>query len=171
MEEVSILNWNIRGINNQTAKHNLTQLIKETMPMFVFLQEKKCDNLHEDVRDKIWSPKDHSWLFSPASGLSGGLISTWNHSFFSIESSNVKKSWIWIRGRLGGSSELIICINIYGPHDLQDKLAIWKELEQVLDSHHQEAFCIMGDFNCIFSSKERVNCLYRRQDMSHFRSS
>lgn len=72
--------------------------------MMVFLQETKCTETDEKVKELIWDQWDRSWLFSPVEGLSGGLAISWNNKFFSLKSYEISKSWIWIRGTLANAT-------------------------------------------------------------------
>lgn len=170
MESLTMISWNIRGINNSTARRNLQTLLRIHNPIFLFLQESKCASLTESIKDFLWSLQEHSWIFSPAIGQSGGLIISWNRMHFSLSSSQVNKSWIWIRGKLSNSSDYINCINIYSPNELHDKKELWRDMSSILSSNEGEPFGIMGDFNSIVSEEERINCSYRRNDSESFKS-
>lgn len=158
MDTFTTLSWNIRGINNSTARRNLQSLLRIHNPVVLLLQETKCGTLEEVTKDYLWSSQDHSWLFSPSRGHSGGLLTSWNNNLFVLASFQKKDSWIWIRGNMANNSEFINCVNIYSPNDLHDKKALWIELGCILNSHMNEAFCLMGDFNSIVNDSERSNC-------------
>lgn len=138
--------------------------------MILLLQETKCDTLADNIKDYFWSLQDHSWLFSSSRGQSGGLLISWNNSYLNVTSSHISKSWIWIRGELISTKEIINCINIYSPNELRDKKIIWEELGNILHSQEGEPVCLMGDFNSILCDTERVNCSFRRTDMAGFNS-
>lgn len=55
-------------------------------------------------------------------------------------------------------------INIYSPQKPREKMRLWGEIQQILDAHQNEPFCIAGDFNCILDESESLNCAYRRID-------
>lgn len=88
--------------------------------MILLLQETKCDTLGENIKNFLWSSKEHSWLDSPVRGLSGGLLTSWNNNLFKMTSYHQNYSWLWIRGILSNSSDFINCINIYNPNELHD---------------------------------------------------
>lgn len=161
MDTLSILCWNIRGINNATARRNLKDLIRDNNPMFVFLQETKCQYLEPISQEYFWSSQDHSWVFSPSRGLSGGLLISWNKSYFSLEASIIKDSWIWIRGNMANSPQIFNFVNVYNPNSLGEKRIVWQDITNLLISHNEEPFCIMGDFNCILNDQESLNCKYK----------
>lgn len=170
MDRLSILSWNIRGSNNATARRNLRAMITKHQPTILLLQETKCENLEDNAKDSIWNHRDHSWLFSPARGMSGGILVSWQHSTFSLESSKVEHSWIWVRGKIADVSTHINCINIYSPPDLNQKIQIWNQIGDILINHEEEPVCIMGDFNSILEQKDRANCAYNSRDTTLFKA-
>lgn len=77
IENFTLLTWNIRGINNTIARKNLRAIARQLNPWVMVIQETKCDTLSDSMKTSIWDDS-HDWLFSPATGQSGGLATSWD---------------------------------------------------------------------------------------------
>lgn len=60
--------------------------------------------------------------------------------------------WIWLHGK--ANQEYINLVNIYGPHDYQEKRLVWNSLMYLIQEHIEEPICLMGDFNCVYSIQD-----------------
>lgn len=118
--------------------------------------------------DSIWPISDHKWLEAPSEGLSGGLLLPWKTSILQQEEYIVNRNWIGLRCSVVSSGAIINIINVYGPHEVKDKEKLWKDLSHTMDSHKDEPFILMGDFNCVRQSNERENCSYGSKDSDAF---
>ena len=49
----------------------------------------------------------------------------------------------------------IVIINVYGPSPIEDKLAVWNEINTFINSMPQEIVIIGGDFNVVLSKEEK----------------
>lgn len=78
MENLSFISWNIRGVRSATAINSIKSLIHSHNPGMICLQETKTHEILNTVKDYIWPIIDHDWIFAPSSGLSGGLLITWD---------------------------------------------------------------------------------------------
>lgn len=116
------------------------------------------------MKDAIWPVNGHDWIESPAVGLSGGLLVSWNSSIINKVSSQVAKNLIWFWGTLINDLNVFNIFNIYAPHDHGEKKSIFDQISSLIDQHSDEPFCIIGDFNSIRNANERSNCTYRNKD-------
>ena len=80
MEQLRIISWNCRGINNSITRRKLRSIIRDTHANFICLQETKCDNWNTLQQDSIWDSKMHEWITVDSVGLSGGLAMSWDTS-------------------------------------------------------------------------------------------
>lgn len=160
----TILSWNIRGINNAIAKSNLRNFIAKYDPIITFVQETKSEELSVLVLDSVWSSMTHDWVQSPATGQSGGLLTTWDYNRFTVLNNKSDTNWIWIRGNLKDNPKVIANLfNIYAPHKLKHKEGMWEKIQLIMDSYQDESFFFMGDFNSIRDGSECLNCGYRQK--------
>ncbi|XVF38861.1 hypothetical protein REPUB_Repub20aG0138600 [Reevesia pubescens] len=94
---MKIMSWNVRGISSDGKQDRVRRLINRVNPNVVLVQEtksKKCDNL---LISKLWPFGKVDWLFSPADGASGGLISLWDRKVFDKWEHRIEKQVIGIR--------------------------------------------------------------------------
>ncbi|XVF38856.1 hypothetical protein REPUB_Repub20aG0138100 [Reevesia pubescens] len=97
---MKIMSWNVRGISSDGKQDRVRRLINRVNPNVVLVQEtklKKCDNL---LISKLWPFGKVDWLFSPADGASGGLISLWDRKVFDKWEHRIEKQVIGIRAEL-----------------------------------------------------------------------
>ncbi|XVE92512.1 hypothetical protein REPUB_Repub01dG0103700 [Reevesia pubescens] len=97
---MKIMLWNVRGISSDGKQDRVRRLINRVNPDVVLVQEtklKKCDNL---LISKLWPFGKVDWLFSPADGASGGLISLWDRKVFDKWEHRIEKQVIGIRVEL-----------------------------------------------------------------------
>lgn len=170
IENLTLLTWNIRGINNLIARKNLRKLVQKFSPWVLLLQETKCEQLTVSMMESIWDDS-HEWIFSPARGQSGGLAISWDKRKLKLIDSNGSHSFLWARWELevgvGSTKVFVNCINVYGPQSSTTKRILWEELGSFITNFEHEPLCLAGDFNCIKNITESRNCMYRTRD-SHF---
>lgn len=171
LERISVLNWNIRGLNNQIARKKRSNLILKGNPGILLIQERKCSVIIEEYKESIWDG-GHDWVTIEAQGLSGGLAISWDSRILTLLGKMVHHNWIWVRWTLNnvnsGVPQYANCINVYAPQNSATKIRLWMELNEILASHNQESFCIAGDFNCIRGDHEMKNCVYGKRDLEPF---
>lgn len=168
MKSISILSWNIRGIGNKTARLNLRKLIEKHKPVIICIQESKCIDFSDSVKDSIWPLQDHDWMFSPSEGLSGGLILSWNKTLVNIVKGKSSRYWICFKGSISHSGDVFKIINVYAPQESILKRLVWWEIGSLLNSETEEPACVIGDFNCICYQFEGGNCRYKVKDSEDF---
>ncbi|WOG92471.1 hypothetical protein DCAR_0311740 [Daucus carota subsp. sativus] len=113
-------------------------------------------------------PYPFGWIESPSTGLSGGLLTLWNKSIFSISFSKVATNWLLIRGSCLADGRYILIINFYAPQPLASKKHIWAELLHELGEATETFIIMMGDFNAVHKVEERVNSVFCVHESSAF---
>lgn len=162
-----ILSWNIRGIGAKVKKSLLRNLIKSHDPIFVFIQESKLENCSQRIISSIWNNANIGWSSSPFAGLSGGIISLWNNSLFSMVDCRIHKHWIGLSGQLRSHQFECILINIYNPCNVDRRKEVWAE---IIEFHWQKKLpcLIMGDFNETLSLSDRGSQRLNNQGSADF---
>lgn len=74
LENISLLTWNIRGVNNKISRRILKNILTKERPKIIFIQEKKCEVFTMAYKESIWD-ESHKWITAEAQGLSGGASS------------------------------------------------------------------------------------------------
>lgn len=122
-------------------------------------------------KDALWDSLTHEWVESPTIGLSGGLLTTWDTSKFTLLSSKSEFNWIWVRGiTVGDTAHANNYVNIYAPHRYAFKEILGNKLQVIMDTYPNESFFLLGDFNSIRGPMECQNYGYRQKDSSWLNS-
>ena len=144
----NVLNWNIRGLNDDKKWSALSSKIEESACSILCLQETKRE--HFDIQYlKHFCPKYLSKFdYLPSVGASGGLLVVWNDQFF-LGNTILKNDYsITIEFTSKRSGEIWTLTNIYGPcqHDLRPNFINWFQNLQMDDDQN---WLVLGDFNYI----------------------
>lgn len=172
-ENIKVLSWNVRGLNNSISRRILRDLVIREKAYIIFVQETKCKKLTNRYKDSICE-ETYDWKFVEAQGMSGGIAAIWDNKMFTKVEEDENQNWILLRWKINNVKEqtpqYINGINVYAPQNFAGKRRLWEELTQAIQNRTQEPFCIAGDFNCILNEMEARNCAYRRRDMIPFQS-
>lgn len=122
-------------------------MVLESKASFMCLQETKCLEWNERKLHSLGLGDFIGWVEVPPTGLSGGLISVWDLSVFSISHQEKARNWIWVKGECIALKLAFSCINIYAPLGLQEKMQLWRELSNILSSVNVIPTMLLGDFN------------------------
>ncbi|KAL8515484.1 hypothetical protein ACS0TY_014242 [Phlomoides rotata] len=80
-----ILSINVRGTNSARKRRAIKSLIIETKAEMICLQETKREVVNKEFCQSFWPDKDFGWVYSGSNGASGGLITLWKKSAFSLD--------------------------------------------------------------------------------------
>lgn len=82
---------------------------------------------------------------------------------------NYSDSWLWCEGKYHIDTKFNI-VNIYGPHNLEEKIPFQEDLSRIIQVTDIEPLCLMRDFNNIRFKKDREGCIYNQRDTCFFNS-
>lgn len=169
MDNIVITSWNVRGVNSSIAKLNLRSLVRESSANILLLQESKFQEWSDQMMHNVWDSKFYSWFAVISDGASGGLVTAWKNQEFSVIKKGESFHWLWCECTtyLGSFFHLI---NVYGPHEIEDKLIFWIEIGEIVEAADREPLCIMGDFNSVRFKEDRSGCIYNNRDSDFFYS-
>lgn len=139
-------------------------MVLESKASFVCIQETKCLQWKERKLNSIGLGDFIGWVEVPSTGLSGGLISVWDSSVFSITRVSKARNWIWVQGECFASKMAFSCINVYAPVDFHKKSQLWYDLSNILSAVAAIPTMLLRDFNCVLNPRERLNCSYAKVD-------
>jgi hypothetical protein len=78
----NVLNWNIRGLNDDNKCLVVRQKIEESCCSIFYIQETKLDVITTSHLKKLAPKRFSNFAFSPSRGESGGILIGWNESLF-----------------------------------------------------------------------------------------
>ncbi|KAJ0797800.1 putative RNA-directed DNA polymerase [Helianthus annuus] len=117
--------------------------------------------------DKFWGSSDWKMECVNPSGRSGGLLSVWDASMFSVMSVIKDPNFLITSGFIKGVSDIVNVVNIYGPQKPIDKRALWDRLLSAL-SAGSGLWLLVGDFNVVRRAEERKNSRFKPQCANDF---
>ncbi|XP_021866635.2 uncharacterized protein [Spinacia oleracea] len=98
----------------------------------------------------------------------GRIILAWNPSEFQVNPYLCSSQLIQCAIRLKNGSQFE-CSFIYAHNSQQDRVALWKDLCTIVGSIN-DAWILMGDFNCVLNTDERVGSAVRLHEIQDFQS-
>eukprot|EP00253_Pinus_taeda_P032686 PITA_32686 len=146
---------------NSQAKQRLLkrQMEKNNLDM-LFLQETKCNRaLIEKLRVKLG--RYFEVLEIESKGREGGLATFWDTRRYQVITAEASKNYLAMEVQPTGNSSSFLCINIYSPQKLEDKLVFLESINKFMERHPNANFILGGDFNMITSLLEKKGGLQK----------
>lgn len=168
MDLQSFVSWNVRGANGISSQYLIRMLVNRQKPAIVCLQETKCSLWTEKNLKSFGMPSPFGWHQSPSVGQSGGLLTLWNKSVFSLSPSSSYANWSSVRGTCTLDNRELLILNCYAPQSLESKKRVWKEILSELATATEHYVILMGDFNAVRRMDERANSKFNHLESSAF---
>ncbi|GJR01528.1 RNA-directed DNA polymerase, eukaryota [Tanacetum coccineum] len=131
------------------------------------IQEMKCKRVADQWVENVWGTRNFGFVQIEARGRSGGLLLVWDTNSFSVKQSVREDRFVAVMGTWKGRVGYIIFVNVYGPHPSNQKGALWKRLEELINSN-DGAWCLLGDFNEVRNLDDRLNTQFHARDSDEF---
>jgi len=120
----------------------------------LFLQETKCNRaLIEKLRVKLG--RNFEVLEIESKGREGGLATFWDTRRYQVLTAEASKNYLALEVQPTGNSTSFLCINVYSPQKLEDKIIFLASLTNFIERHPDAKFILGGDFNMITSLLEK----------------
>eukprot|EP00253_Pinus_taeda_P004868 PITA_04868 len=120
----------------------------------LFLQETKCNRaLIEKLRVKLG--RNFEVLEIESKGREGGLATFWDTRRYQILTAEASNNYLALEVQPTGNSTSFLCINVYSPQKLEDKISFLASLTNFIERHPNAKFILGGDFNMITSLLEK----------------
>lgn len=84
MDNVSILVWNVRGLNSRSRRDNLRKVGEASRPSVVCIQETKLAHISERDVCSFIGHDFTQFVFLPAQQTRGGILIAWRDGSFSV---------------------------------------------------------------------------------------
>jgi len=151
---MKIISWNVRGLGGYEKRREVGQLVKETNPYIMCIQETKMCVIDGVVCKTFWNDTNVDFSYLPSRGASGGLLTLWDRSKVVVWSSWQLEHVLGIQGRFVRNDEEFILLNVYAPCDISQQQALWHNISERLTTFSDLNVCICGDFNTVRSMEE-----------------
>lgn len=128
--------------------------MEKNNPDMLFLQETKCNKV---LIEKLWVKLGRNFevIEIESKGREGGLATFWDTRRYQVVAAEASKNYLAMEVQPTGNSSSFLCINIYSPQRLEDKLVFLESLNKFMDRHPNANFILGGDFNMITSLLEK----------------
>ncbi|GJT99100.1 RNA-directed DNA polymerase, eukaryota, reverse transcriptase zinc-binding domain protein [Tanacetum coccineum] len=152
------------GIRGISVIHEISRLIEVGEKLGYDV--KGCHNSLQKLIDRIgvlmsmWGNYTFDYACSLSRGRSGGLISVWDLNHFIKDQIWCDEWYIIVKGRWTTSDSVFFMINVYGPQETGEKIALWNRLLQFM-SNHEGHFVLFGDLNEVRDESERGTEFHR----------
>ena len=154
---MTILAWNCRGIGSAPAVRALTDEVKGSDPMLVFLAETKAN--HKRIKGLKRKLGLTQGISVKSDGRSGGLALLWKEGF-DVRLKSCFNTHIDVVMCEGNGAQSWRATGFYGHPDSGMRPISWKLLESLKSQCHMP-WIVFGDFNEILNSDEKLGWLDR----------
>ena len=112
----------------------------------------------------LWGDSEISWEVQPAINKAGGLLCIWREQAFRLEKKCSDCGFIYLEGTWIADGVRVCIVNIYLPSDVGMERNLWDQIRTLRNANLGGLWCILGDFNSIRTTSERVGTSQRQQD-------
>ncbi|XP_071726615.1 uncharacterized protein [Rutidosis leptorrhynchoides] len=165
-----LLSINIRGCKKRKKRVWIKEMCYANNIQFLGVQESKMERLELFRIKSMWGNYSFDYACSLSRGMSGGIISFWDPSFFFVkERVWSDENYLIVKGKWVGSDVDYFMINVYGPHNSIAKASLWDRLYTFISSNVGE-FVLFGDMNEVRTDEERFGSVFNGHEARVFNS-
>lgn len=165
----NILNWNIRGLNDENKQRAVRSKIEESSCTIFCIQETKMPHIDCSLIKRIAPKRFNKFAFHPSQGASGGILMGWMDSNFEGEVLLNESFAITVKFKSRHNGQKWKLATIYGPCQgiPRDQFVQW-----FYDLHldPEENWLLVGDVNFYRSTEDRNRGGAHYNDMENFNS-
>lgn len=168
-EGLSVLSWNVRGLNDAAHRELVKQTTLGARPSVVCLQETKLSSITQPIVADTLGQGFAGYRALNAAGTRGGILLAWNEDLISVSGVECRQfsATALVRVMLTGASfSLTTC---YGPADDGRKEDFLHEMLSIKPAAGTP-WLILGDFNLIYQASDKNNLNLNRRLMGKFRA-
>ncbi|GLT98877.1 hypothetical protein SLE2022_163520 [Rubroshorea leprosula] len=164
---MKVISFNVRGFGGVVKRKEISKLVRQENPDFLFIQETKLEKIEYSVCRGVWNSDDFEWVMQNSNGSFGGLLCIWNKKNFVKRSVVEGHGFLRISGEWGKQQLQCTFVNVYAPCDRQSRIVLWGELSRLV-LEERGRWLLAGDFNAVCNSAKRKGRMGETQDMEEF---
>ena len=153
---MNILSYNVRGLGRGVKWSAIRRMVRKHRVDVLCLQETKKEQIDKFMCQAIWGEADVCWEMQPSTNTAGGLLCLWNEKRLKVESKVIGRGFILLEEVWTNEAQKVYIVNLYAPCDAQNRRDLWDSLKQLKSMNPQDLWCLLGDFNSVRTSLERV---------------
>nr|GEW97244.1 RNA-directed DNA polymerase, eukaryota, reverse transcriptase zinc-binding domain protein [Tanacetum cinerariifolium] len=151
---------NVLGYDMEGIKADLKKFIDG-------IQESHVPNIDSFKIKSMWGNYQFQFVYLPAKGRSGGILSVWDpQSFMHVRSVHMDAMLI-VEGELILNHFKCYMVNIYAPQDDRKKEELWQTI-LTFRNENPGSYILFGDFNVVRNPSERVGSQFNLISASSF---
>lgn len=164
---ISILSWNVWGLNNFQKRAVVKSVINARSPSVVCLQESKLDSCSRQIIRSLWGNRWINWCCLDAQEAARGIILMWDSRMVDkIDSLYGEHSVSCLFKDV--ETGIHWCFSgVYAPVNYGIGRGLWEELAGV-KGIWEVPWCIGRDFNVVRFTQEQHGCNNISRDMKEF---
>jgi exonuclease III len=120
-QDLSIADWNTRGLNDQGRKDTVHAFLSDTSCHIACIQETKLDQLDQQTASYIGGFRLRSFAHRPALGTRGGILLLWNDEHVDISNIHIGTHLISANVSVRARGTTFKLSMVYGPSDHAEK--------------------------------------------------
>jgi exonuclease III len=148
--QCTILNWNVKGLNNPARCQVLKDLIAKNNCSIVCIQESKLQIVDDLIISSTLGQQFlGQYVVLLAEGASGGIILACSHEFYSLSQIVTRRFSVTAYITNKRDNESWSMTAVYGPQGEADKMCFMQEPRDITQTT-QDRWLLLGDFNLIY---------------------
>lgn len=159
----------MRGLNAPARCLTVRETIAATPCHLICLQETKLQSIDATFANLIGGPRLSNFTYQAASGTKGGIMLLWDDRVFDMQDIHTGRFFISATAVVKHSNTRFQLTTVYGPTRHSAKPAFLRQL-RTMTPDDTTPWLIMGDFNLIYSARDKNNSNLNRSLMRRFRS-
>lgn len=167
MSGLSILSFNVRGLNRAAKRRWLGNFLGDVKPSCVFLVETKLIACNSRMVNQIWKMGVCNWSCSPSDGASGGILVIWDPAMFDFNTVLIQPRFILLSGFCPSLNLPLSIAGVYAPNVEAERILFLQDLRNATEGI-DDYLIICGDFNATLSESERVGIASYYQPCQEF---
>ena len=168
-QNLSILNWNVRGLNCPNRRSTIRETITATPCHLVCLQETKLEQVDLSMASSLGGPRLKRFAQRPAIGTRGGILLLWDENFLEVKDISSGSFFLSATITIACNNTSFKFTTIYGPTRSNLKDSFFQELISEKPSPGTR-WLLAGDFNQIYRASDKNRANSDRSRMTRFRN-
>lgn len=147
-----IVSWNVRGINNAGKSREVFQRLNKLNPVLAILVETRVKQQKaQNIRNKMGSK--WQYLDNYEKHSNGRIWIMWNENKIRVKMLENSDQFIHLEVENLKDKTISWCTAVYAHNAIHQRRKLWEDLEKL---QYNGAWCIIGDFNNVLTSLDRI---------------
>ena len=168
-QDLSILNWNVRGLNCPNRRATIRETVAATPCHLVCLQETKLEHVDPFMASSLGGQRLKGFAQRPATGTRGGILLLWDEDLVEVKDINTGTFFLSATITIIRIATSFKFTTVYGPTRSNLKDIFFQELISEKPTPGTR-WLLAGDFNQIYRTRDKNRANSNRSRMTRFRN-